>query len=212
MNFQEVIGVGEGVGNDENGFNTAARALTNVSPVILAPPDSTGSNPNCVSLPQPLRNCDQPARAMASISPACAAIAVCSIGARLRPQRVRPAFRRSLRVACAHESTSTKGPRASAIPGPEEDREVAHEAFLHAFQESQPERARVPGMQEFASALLSRSRIPSQQYSDPLKHIFDVSRRGGWPASSGGSHPAIPSLPLPYTHHHALSLHNSAGI
>ncbi|GAB4821781.1 hypothetical protein N2152v2_008827 [Parachlorella kessleri] len=28
-------------------------------------------------------------------------------------------------------------------------------------------------MQEFASALLARSRIPSQQYIDPLNHIFD---------------------------------------
>jgi len=73
----------------------------------------------------------------------------------------------------------TEGRRAqafagSAIPTPDEDKEVAHSAFLHAFQEAKPEKARVPGMQEFASAILARSRIPSQQYSDPLKHIFDV--------------------------------------
>jgi len=28
-------------------------------------------------------------------------------------------------------------------------------------------------MQEFASAILARARIPSQQYTDPLKHVFD---------------------------------------
>ena len=64
--------------------------------------------------------------------------------------------------------------KASAIPTPDEDREVAHEAFLHAFQEAQPQKARIPGMQDFASAILARARIPSQQYSDPLMHIFDV--------------------------------------
>jgi hypothetical protein len=114
---------------------------------------------------------------MASTSPACAMTFVCKIGS-LRPLRARPASRRSLRVSATYNLPSAKG-RASAVPGPEEDREVAHEAFLHAFQEAQPERARIAGMQEFASALLSRSRIPSQQYSDPLKHIFEVSWRGG---------------------------------
>jgi hypothetical protein len=65
-------------------------------------------------------------------------------------------------------------PKASAIPTPDEDKEVMHAAFLHAFQEAQPERARIPGMQEFASAILARARIPSQQYNDPLFHIFQV--------------------------------------
>jgi len=48
-----------------------------------------------------------------------------------------------------------------------------HEAFLHAFEISRPEQCRIPGMQEFASAILAREKIPSQQYSDPLGHIFD---------------------------------------
>lgn len=63
--------------------------------------------------------------------------------------------------------------RNSGIPTPEEDKEVMHEAFLHAFEISRPEQCRIPGMQEFASAILAREKIPSQQYSDPLGHIFD---------------------------------------
>jgi len=47
-----------------------------------------------------------------------------------------------------------------------------HSAYMHAFQEAQPEKVRLPGMQEFAAGLLSRQRIPSQQYMDPLGHIF----------------------------------------
>lgn len=50
---------------------------------------------------------------------------------------------------------------------------MAHAAYMHAFQESASASARVLGMQEFAGALLARQRIPSQQYSDPLQHIFD---------------------------------------
>lgn len=84
---------------------------------------------------------------------------------------------RSSRVGFRIEGQHTQAFAGSAIPTPDEDKEVAHSAFLHAFQEAKPEKARVPGMQEFASAILARSRIPSQQYSDPLKHIFDVRRR-----------------------------------
>jgi hypothetical protein len=62
---------------------------------------------------------------------------------------------------------------AARIPTPDEDREVAHGAFLHAFEISRPEECRIPGMQEFASAILAREKIPSQQYSDPLAHVFD---------------------------------------
>lgn len=85
--------------------------------------------------------------------------------------------RRTLPPVCfSRESFDTAEPllRASKVPTPDEDREVAHSAFLHAFQEAQPEKVRLPGMQEFASGLLSRSRIPSQQYMDPLAHIFQV--------------------------------------
>ena len=67
----------------------------------------------------------------------------------------------------------------SAIPTPEEDREVAHEAFLHAFEASRPENCRVVGMQQFAAAILARAQIPSQQYSDPLKHVFEEFDRDG---------------------------------
>eukprot|EP00887_Chlorella_sp_A99_P006502 scaffold3.g6502.t1 len=63
--------------------------------------------------------------------------------------------------------------RASRVSSPEEDKEVAHAAYMHAFQESAPAQARIPGMQEFAGALLARQRIPSQQYTDPLQHIFN---------------------------------------
>jgi hypothetical protein len=87
----------------------------------------------------------------------------------------RPAMR-STRVVFRTEGPYAQAFSGSAIPTPDEDKEVAHSAFLHAFQEAKPEKARVPGMQEFASAILARSRIPSQQYTDPLKHIFDVCR------------------------------------
>ena len=53
-------------------------------------------------------------------------------------------------------SASHGGPgqvRASRVPGPDEDREVAHSAYMHAFQESAPAVARIPGMQEFAGAV-----------------------------------------------------------
>lgn len=105
-------------------------------------------------------------------------------------------FRNGLSVQAFHERqpsyrerSKAKAARASPIPGPEEDREVAHSAYLHAFQEAQPERARVPGMQEFASAILARSKIPSQQYSDPLLHIFqefDTNNDGCLTASEVG--------------------------
>lgn len=79
--------------------------------------------------------------------------------------------RRVLR--CAAQNPQSK-PKASAIPTPEEDREVAHTAYLDAFTAAQPESVRIRGMQEFASAILARARIPSQAYVDPLAHIFQV--------------------------------------
>lgn len=57
-------------------------------------------------------------------------------------------------------------------PGPQEEKEVSHEAFLHAFEASKPA-ARIPGLQQFAAAIWERRRrIPSQTYNDPLDHIF----------------------------------------
>jgi hypothetical protein len=43
--------------------------------------------------------------------------------------------------------------KASRIPTPDEDREVAHSAYMHAFQNAQPEKLRIHGMQEFAGAV-----------------------------------------------------------
>lgn len=100
-----------------------------------------------------------------------------------------PTARWTRQTSWHERSRRTQASRASPIPGPEEDREVAHSAYLHAFQEAQPEKARVPGMQEFASAILARSRIPSQQYSDPLLHIFqefDTNNDGCLTASEVG--------------------------
>jgi len=57
-------------------------------------------------------------------------------------------------------------------PGYQEEKEVSHEAFLHAFEASKPA-ARIPGLQQFAAAVWERRRrIPSQTYNDPLDHIF----------------------------------------
>lgn len=69
--------------------------------------------------------------------------------------------------------------RASAIPTPDEDQEVMHSSFMKAFEAAKPQSLRIHGMQEFAGAILARQRIPSQQYSDPLAHIFTEVDRDG---------------------------------
>lgn len=57
-------------------------------------------------------------------------------------------------------------------PGPAEEKEVSHEAFMHAFSAAKPA-ARIPGLQQFAAAIWERRRrIPSTTYNDPLDHIF----------------------------------------
>lgn len=59
------------------------------------------------------------------------------------------------------------------IPGPQEERSSAHEAFMHALESAKPVKLRMPGLQEFAAAVWERRRrIPSATYSDPLDHIF----------------------------------------
>lgn len=66
-------------------------------------------------------------------------------------------------------------PRPSPPPYPswQEEHDVSHEAFLRAFKASHPVAAAVPGLQEFAAALLERRRsIPSTSYPDPLAHVF----------------------------------------
>lgn len=47
--------------------------------------------------------------------------------------------------------------KASKIPTPDEDRDVAHSAFMHAFENAKPEHLHIPGMQEFAGAVSSRA-------------------------------------------------------
>lgn len=86
----------------------------------------------------------------------------------------RPARRSSLAVRASMPVGPQGNPqvRASAVPGPEEDREVAHAAFMSAYGQSH-HGPHIKGMQEFAGALLARQRIPSGQYADPLGHIFD---------------------------------------
>lgn len=37
--------------------------------------------------------------------------------------------------------------------GPQEEREAAHEAFMHAMESSKPLKLRMPGMQQFAAAV-----------------------------------------------------------
>jgi hypothetical protein len=95
-----------------------------------------------------------------------------------------------------------KNIKASPIPTADEDREVAHSAYMLALEDAQ--NIHIEGMMEFASGvsatrpmslfkraaaaqgqevliscccfclqLLARAKIPSQQYSDPLMHIFD---------------------------------------
>lgn len=88
----------------------------------------------------------------------------------------RAGLKRSKVVMFSQDKSSTPNtavPKASPIPDIDEDREVMHASFLKAFEGAQPERAHIAGMMEFAGAILSRAKIPSQQYVDPLMHIFD---------------------------------------
>ncbi|KAF8073112.1 PRFB1 [Scenedesmus sp. PABB004] len=63
--------------------------------------------------------------------------------------------------------------RGEVFPGPAEEKESAHEAFLHAFEAAKPVTLRMPGLQQFAAAIWERRRrIPSTTYNDPLDHIF----------------------------------------
>lgn len=39
--------------------------------------------------------------------------------------------------------------------GPQEERESAHEAFMHALESATPVKLRMPGMQQFAAAVSS---------------------------------------------------------
>lgn len=67
-------------------------------------------------------------------------------------------------------------------PGYQEEHDVSHEAFMRAFKGSHPVAASVPGLQEYAAALLHRRRyIPSSAKAgvDPLDHMFAEADRDG---------------------------------
>lgn len=89
--------------------------------------------------------------------------------------------------------------RASAVPGPEEDREVAHAAFMSAYGQSH-HGPRIKGMQEFAGAV---SWGCVGRAGDCRRSADGGARFGGswrWQAVKPHSrslvaHPAGPSLP-----------------
>eukprot|EP01026_Neomeris_dumetosa_P055806 TRINITY_DN5085_c0_g2_i8.p1 TRINITY_DN5085_c0_g2~~TRINITY_DN5085_c0_g2_i8.p1 ORF type:complete len:212 (+),score=19.09 TRINITY_DN5085_c0_g2_i8:71-637(+) len=59
-------------------------------------------------------------------------------------------------------------------PLPEEEKRVAHEAFLKAYLGSKPQNQQIPGLQEFAASIWDRRHhIPSQTFHDPLQRMFD---------------------------------------
>ena len=76
--------------------------------------------------------------------------------------------------------------QASPVPSPEEDKEVMHESFMHAYENSLSSLCRIEGMQTFAGGMLARAQIPSQQYYDPLAHIFDEFDTDGSKTLSAG--------------------------
>lgn len=93
----------------------------------------------------------------------------------------------SLRAGCCvprlHKSTAYAPARLAPVriaaqpkevfPGPQEERESAHEAFMHAMESAKPVKLRLPGLQQFAAAIWERRRrIPSTTFNDPLDHIF----------------------------------------
>ncbi|GBF90261.1 hypothetical protein Rsub_03394 [Raphidocelis subcapitata] len=87
-----------------------------------------------------------------------------------------PSARRATVAVVPHSSGRSDlhpDPAAPLYPGPQEEKDVSHEAFMHAMEAARPRAMRIPGMQEFAASIWERRRrIPSQTYSDPLDHIF----------------------------------------
>ena len=57
--------------------------------------------------------------------------------------------------------------------GVEEELEVSHSAFHKAFEDAKPEKAQVPGLQEFAASIWARRRQIPSSTRDPVTHIFD---------------------------------------
>jgi len=61
----------------------------------------------------------------------------------------------------------------SVLPGPQEEKAEAHEAFLHAFEASRPIAAAIPGLQQFAAGVSIQAAVSSAvghaaQFSDPI--------------------------------------------
>lgn len=90
---------------------------------------------------------------------------------RVSTSRFRP--RQTRHLVSARAPSDREERRASGVPTPEEDKEVMHESFMHAYENSLASLCRIEGMQSFAGGMLARAQIPSQQYVDPLSHIFD---------------------------------------
>lgn len=96
---------------------------------------------------------------------------------------VNASLRVGLSLPRVHRSSPAVMPRLAPVriaaqpkevfPGPQEERESAHEAFMHALESAKPVKLRMPGMQQFAAAIWERRRrIPSATFNDPLDHIF----------------------------------------
>eukprot|EP00798_Chlamydomonas_sp_ICE-L_P007353 gene7353-476_t len=83
-------------------------------------------------------------------------------------------------TACFSQPSSSgsvpldRPPQPQYYPGIEEELEVSYDAYHSAFEDSKPELLKVPGLQEFAASLWQRrSSIPTTNFKDPLKNIFD---------------------------------------
>jgi hypothetical protein len=95
------------------------------------------------------------------------------------PPRAAPRPARPARAAAAAARAVHPDPSKPLYPGFQEEKDVSHEAFMHAMEAARPRAMRLPGMQEFAASLWGRRSIPSQNYSDPLDHIFTEVRAAG---------------------------------
>lgn len=92
-----------------------------------------------------------------------------------RPAVAVPSARRAgvaVAPALAARGNVHPDPSTPLYPGFQEEKDVSHEAFMHAMEAARPRAMRLPGMQEFAASLWGRRKIPSQTYTDPLDHIF----------------------------------------
>ncbi len=80
---------------------------------------------------------------------------------------------------------------------------MSHTAFHRAFEEAKPERAQVPGLQEFAAAIWARRRLIASNH-DPLAQIFDEvgslgeGQIGPLHAWRGGAQAGRPSATAPH--------------